>query len=153
MADTSHEHDGTPTYGDTHDHEYRAHYDQSPDRYADRSYEQLRPAYQVGHLAASNRDNFGRDFEEIEPDLQRSWLEELRATHGDWESVRHFARHAYERARGGASVGVSGATFGSIDQRATTLTDTHDRPSYSDPIPAGDPEQVAGEDRAIPGRE
>ena len=138
-------------YEATHDDAYRAHYAERG--YADRSFEQARPAYQVGHLAAVNRDYFGRDFEEIEHDLQRGWLEELHATHGEWETVRHFARHAYERARAAGSAGVPSHLFGTIVQAETTPLDGLERPSFSDPIPPGDPDHVAGEGMPIPGRE
>ena len=106
----------------------------------------------MGHEAAGNRDYFGLDFETIEPELQRGWLEELRATHGDWEAVRRFARHAYESRRGGPAAS-SDRHLGFIDPRATTLPDTSERASFANPIPAGDPDNVAGEGRGIPGRE
>jgi hypothetical protein len=149
MAEMRDEREG-PGFDAVHDEAYRAHYAESG--FADRSYEQLRPAYEMGHLAGGNRDNFGRDFESIEPDLQRGWLDELRATHGDWETVRRFARHAYERVRG-ASPASPGATFGTIARDATTPIDGLERPSFSDPIPPGDPDHVAGAGMPIPGRE
>ena len=136
----------------SHDESYRAHYESSPDRFGDRSYEQIRPAYRIGHLAADNRDFFGRDFEAIEPELQRGWLDELRETHGDWKAVRRFARHAYESRRGGHAANVD-RDLGFIVQEETTLPDTSERVSYADPIPTGDPDNVAGEGRGIPGRD
>src|SRR5512132_519621 len=57
----------------THDDEdyFRRHYERSPSRLADRSYEDVRPAYQIGHLAARNPDYAERKFEDVETDLQR----------------------------------------------------------------------------------
>lgn len=139
-------------YTDTHDAEYRAHYEGSPDRLADRSFEQMRPAYQLGHIAAHNPDYVRRPFAEVERELQAGWNEEMRIRHGDWQTARHFARHAYEHA---TAEGVGGATFGTIDQSEITAigeTEGHQRPSYSDPIPPGDPDHVAGEG-PVPGRE
>src|SRR5688500_18619229 len=43
------------------DHDaFRAHYTSSPERLADRTYEDVTPAYAVGHLAARNPDYTGR---------------------------------------------------------------------------------------------
>lgn len=77
------------------DNNYRQAYEARADRLADRSYEDVRPAYQLGHLASSNPDYSGRNFESIEADLQRGWTNDLRARHGDWSTVRPFAEEAY----------------------------------------------------------
>jgi hypothetical protein len=78
---------------------YRAHYERSPDRLADRTYEQLRPAYVAGHLAARNPDYSGRSFDEIESDLARGWRDCAGQQCADWPAVRGYARSAFERAR------------------------------------------------------
>ena len=84
------------------DHEaFRAHYDASPDRLADRTYDQVTPAYVVGHLAGRNPDWAGRSFEEIEPDLRRAWNDDVARKHGQWSAVRGYARAAFDRARAG----------------------------------------------------
>jgi len=147
--------EGIHRYESSHDEAYRAHYEESPHQLADRSFEQVRPAYQLGHLAATNRDYLGRSFDEIEPELQRGWLDELHRSHGEWEHVKHFARHAYERASGRERPPLD-ASIGQIDPVAMTPsgeTATHERPSYADPIPPGDPDHVLGEEMPIPGRE
>jgi hypothetical protein len=128
-------------YDATHDRRYREHYETSSERLADRSFEQLRPAYQVGHLAAVNSDYFGRDFEEVESDLQRGWTDELHREHGDWESARRFARHAFEQARGNRSTGST--TY--LTSEPIGETESHQRPSFADPIARGDPDRVGGE--------
>jgi hypothetical protein len=84
------------------DEVYRAHYDTSPDRLADRTYEQVRPAYAAGHLASRNPAYAGRSFDEVEADLRRGWTDDLARQHGEWSAVRGYARTAYDRARGGA---------------------------------------------------
>jgi hypothetical protein len=76
---------------------YRAQYESSPERRADQRYEDVRPAYHLGHLARLNPDYAGRSFEEIEPDLERGWTEELRAQCGAWSTIRTFAREGYLR--------------------------------------------------------
>lgn len=129
-------------YTPDHDREYREHYEADAQRRADLPFEVARPAYQLGHLAARNPDYAHRDFDRIEGDLQRGWSEDVRARHGDWEIARRYAREAFarERARHQGRAPVELNLGG---------TDTHQRPSFSDPIPPGDPDRVAG-DRAIP---
>ena len=79
------------------DDTYRQAYETREDRLADRSYEDVRPAYQLGHLASENPDYNGKNFEAIESDLQRGWSNDLRARHGDWATVRPYAEEAYTR--------------------------------------------------------
>src|SRR3954468_13473808 len=50
-------------YSDTDDRYYRETYEGSSTRLADRSYDQVRPAYQLGHVAGMNPDYADRDFE------------------------------------------------------------------------------------------
>jgi hypothetical protein len=78
---------------------YRAHYEGSRDRLADRSYEQVAPAYVAGHLAGRNPDYVGRSFEQVEADLQCGWHGDVAKRCGDWPAVRGYARHAFDRAR------------------------------------------------------
>lgn len=78
---------------------YRAHYDFSPTRLADRSYEVVRPAYLIGHIAGANPMYDGRSFENIEGDLRAGWTEEIRAKHGDWDAARQYAKEAFGRQR------------------------------------------------------
>ena len=77
------------------DNNYRQAYETRPDRLADRTYDDIRPAYQLGHLASENPDYSGMNFERIEMDLQRGWTNDIRARHGDWATVRPFAEEAY----------------------------------------------------------
>lgn len=74
---------------------YRSHYDASDARPADRAYEDVRPAYHLGHVARANPEYEGRAFEEIEPLLERGWTEVLRGRHGEWHVVRAFVREGY----------------------------------------------------------
>ena len=78
---------------------YRAHYDFSPTRLADRSYEVARPAYLIGHIAGANPMYEGLSFEDIEGELRAGWTEEIRTKHGDWDSVRQYAKEAFARQR------------------------------------------------------
>jgi len=83
-------------YGDVDDRHYRTHYEKSGSR-TKRSYDDVRPAYQLGHLASRNPDYRGRDFDTVESDLRRGWSDDIGARHGDWSSVRDYAREGYTR--------------------------------------------------------
>ena len=128
-----------------HDREYRQLYESDADRLADRSYDAVRPAYQLGHLAACNPDYAHRNFEAVEADLRRGWGDEVRARHGDWETARRYAREAFTRQRARRQ----GRTAVELNIGGT---DAHQRPSFADPIPPGDPDGVAGP-RSVPGRD
>ena len=78
---------------------YRAHYDFSPTRLADRSYEVVRPAYLIGHIAGANPMYEELSFEQIEADLRAGWTEEIRAKHGEWDAARQYAKEAFARQR------------------------------------------------------
>lgn len=82
-------------FTDDDDSTYRSSYEKREDRLADRNYDDVRPAYQLGHIASENPDYSGRNFEDIETDLQRGWSNDLRARHGDWAAVRPYAEEAY----------------------------------------------------------
>ncbi len=82
-------------FDDHADNNYRQSYESRSDRLADRTYEDVRPAYQLGHLASENPDYTGKNFESIEEDLQRGWSNDLRARHGDWSTIRPFAQEGY----------------------------------------------------------
>ena len=89
----------------THDDDaaFRSHYERSPNRLADRPYDDVRPAYQLGHLASRNPDYANRNFDDVEGDLRRGWTDDVRSRHGEWESVRGYARDAYDRGRMGTA--------------------------------------------------
>lgn len=96
------------------DRRYREDYEKSPHRLDDRDYEQVRPVYQFGHRAASHPEWRGRNFDEIEADLQKQWGEEHRQRHGEWTRVRPHVRSAYTArtsglAHGPRTVGAHGA--------------------------------------------
>jgi len=63
------------------------------------SYDNYRPAYQLGHLAAQNPDYADRDFDYVENDLRRGWTDDVSQRYGAWENVRDLAREGYDRGR------------------------------------------------------
>lgn len=94
------------------------------------SYDDARPAYQLGHLAGRNPDYANRTFDEVEGDLRRGWTSDIAAKHGDWTSVRSHARAAYERGRtgtGSASRGAMATGGGLMDAAADKMDDLKDR--------------------------
>lgn len=110
-------------FTDEQDRVFRSHF-QHVNRLADRSYEQVRAAYELGVRAAREHGKSGRAFEEIEKDLEGGWLS-VRVSGGDWASVREFARAGFDNALQGRVIGATAA--------GTTVS--HDRPSFSDPVP------------------
>ena len=81
------------------DEHFRTSYEGSERRMDNRSYDDVRPAYQLGHIARQNPNYRGRDFEDVESDLQRGWSAEVSKSSGEWQEVRGFARDAYTRGR------------------------------------------------------
>ena len=81
------------------DAHFREHYAASPRRDAYRRFEDARAAYHAGYLAARNPEYTERDFDEVEEDFRRGWTLDLAEQHGEWPSVRDFARAGYERGR------------------------------------------------------
>jgi hypothetical protein len=76
---------------------YRALYEGSPYRLADRTYDDVRAFYHLGHVASINPDYARRPFEDIEDDLQKGWTPELRSRYGDWSYARQFARESFTK--------------------------------------------------------
>ena len=82
------------------DEEFRSDFASRADAVAStphRSYELVRPAYQLGYLASRNPEYAGRSFAEIEPDLERGWNANAATEAGDWSAMREYARTAYAR--------------------------------------------------------
>lgn len=105
---------------------------------ADRSYDHVRPAYELGSAAARDERYRGRNFEEIETDLENGWLN-VRTDSGEWETVRQYARQAFEAAR---------STGFARDVSELGGTASHGRPSFSDPVADGvDPTSPASEEQ------
>jgi len=77
---------------------YRSHYESSPNRLADRGFEDVRPAYHLGHIAAHNPDYANRNWNDVESDLQRGW-DRSNQKSGDWSTVRPYASEGFNRGR------------------------------------------------------
>lgn len=81
------------------DAHFRTSYEGSNSRLTNRSYDDVRPAYLLGHIARHNPNYLGRDFEAVESDLERGWNADVSRSSGEWQEVRRFARDAYTRGR------------------------------------------------------
>jgi hypothetical protein len=68
---------------------------------AERPYEEVRHAYQLGYLAARNPRYADRDFDDVEPDLGTAWFHAHQHEEGAvaWEHVRVDARRGFEVGR------------------------------------------------------
>ena len=91
-------------YDDNDDQYYRTRYSSqgsgsTSGSRASRSYDEARPAYQVGHIAGMNPDYENRSFDEVERDLERGWSSSEGRNYGEWNDVRNYARDGYERGR------------------------------------------------------
>jgi hypothetical protein len=84
-------------YSEADDEYFRAHYETDEGRLADRGYSDVRPLYQLGHVARNNPDYRGRDFEAIEGDLRRGWTDDARRRYGEWDAVKQWVRAGYTR--------------------------------------------------------
>lgn len=60
------------------------------------SYDDVRPAYQMGHLAGANPDYSNRSFDEIEPHLKGAYAS---SGQSNWDDVRGYASEGYNRGR------------------------------------------------------
>ncbi|HWZ61240.1 MAG TPA: hypothetical protein VNW46_19820 [Gemmatimonadaceae bacterium] len=70
---------------------------------ADLSFDDIRPALQLGYLAGANPDWTGRRFDDVEAELRRGW-ETVALRLCSWESVRDYARDTFDSARAGRPV-------------------------------------------------
>ncbi len=77
---------------------FREHYSAQPNRPADRAYDDVRSAYYLGHIASNNPNFTAREFDEVEPELERGWNSAGERA-GSWASVRGYANAGYARGR------------------------------------------------------
>jgi hypothetical protein len=100
---------------DDDDKYYRSHYESSANATADRKYDDVRPAYHLGHIAAHNPEYQNREWSEVESDLQRGWNSQG-TNSGDWSSVSGYASQGFNRGRS-----ASGGSSASMDRDDSTL--------------------------------
>ncbi|HEX4683073.1 MAG TPA: hypothetical protein VH277_10205 [Gemmatimonadaceae bacterium] len=84
----------------THEDEeyFREHFESVPDRPADRAYDDVRGAYYLGQIASHNPNFTAREFDEVEPELERGWAPHSEK-YGPWSTVRTYAAEGFNRGR------------------------------------------------------
>ena len=107
---------------------YRKRFETSPGRISGRSYDEVKPAYYMGHLASRNPDYLNRSFDDIETDLSRGWTADNK--YGAWDDVRDYAREGFTRGRSTVGTMASG-----IANKADDLKDRVDGNPASRPGP------------------
>jgi hypothetical protein len=80
------------------DAHYRQHFESQP-RLADQSYDDARSAYLLGHIASHNPNFTAREFDEVEPELERGWGSVGEGQLGPWKRARSYAREGYQRGQ------------------------------------------------------
>jgi hypothetical protein len=102
------------------DEYYRSRYESSPNRLADRSYDQVRPVYHLGQIASQNPDYANEEWSAVQVELQRGWTPEHAQKYGDWSTVSSYASEGYSRGRAKLADGrhTASAADGTFD-RAT----------------------------------
>jgi len=111
----------------THEDEdhFRSHFDAQPNRPADRAYDDVRGAYYLGQIASHNPNFTAREFDEVEPELERGWSS-YGDRYGAWTTVRNYAAEGFSRGRSRFDDSVKraraeqeGRTRGELDDRRT----------------------------------
>ena len=79
----------------TEDARWREHYAGRPYAQADRGYAHYERAYRYG--AESRARHTGRDWSEVEPELERGWTEYRGQSRSTWPEIREAAKDAWMR--------------------------------------------------------
>jgi hypothetical protein len=84
----------------THEDEehFRRHFENQPNRPADRGYEDVRGAYYLGKIASHNPNFTARQFDEVAPELEEGWGS-YADKYGTWITVRPYAAEGFARGR------------------------------------------------------
>lgn len=96
---------------------WRETYQREPYYVTGRAYEEYRPAYEMGWIAASR---YPGDFETVEPELSRDWGRARAQSSLEWAQAQPAARAAWDRVRRNPTVTASGTAAGA------TLMDNED---------------------------
>lgn len=88
---------------------YREHFDSH--KAPGVTYSVARPGYLLGHMAARNPGYQGHSFEQIEADLRQGFRSEYGLR---YETIRPYAKHAFERREGGLFPAVLGGLAGAL---------------------------------------
>jgi hypothetical protein len=81
------------------DEYYRSDYEASKFKFADRGYEDIRPTYYLGHVAARNPEYANRNWEDVSGELSRAWTVSNARKYGEWSTVSNYAGSGFTRGR------------------------------------------------------
>jgi hypothetical protein len=90
-------------WGPQEDDYWREAYASRPYALADRSYDYYRPAYRYGAESAARHR--GREWHEVESELESGWEHARGRSAAGWHEVKHAARDAWDRVRQRAAPG------------------------------------------------
>ncbi len=118
----------SPTFTNADDDYYQNHHQSnyaSLNNAADQSvtrpaYNDVRPAYQLGHLAGVNPDYSSNAFDDVEPHLASAYGT---AGHNNWTDVRQYAQDAWSRGRQVGSERLGSTGIGSTTGSDRTAFD------------------------------
>ncbi len=107
------------------DEYYRSSYELSPNRLADRTYDDVRPAYHLGHVAAHNPDYAGKDWNAVQSDLQRGWSADQSKKYGEFSTVSGYAAEGFTRGRStlGNAAGATANAASTVGNKAANAVD------------------------------
>ena len=112
------------------DEYYRGHYESSSTKLADRSYEDVRPAYHLGQIAAQNPDYANKNWNDVQGDLRRGWSDDYAKKYGDWNTASGYASEGFTRGRstlGNAASKTANAASTVGNKAANVVDDMKDR--------------------------
>ena len=106
------------------DEYYRGHYEKSS-KLADRSYDDVAPAYHLGHVAAHNPDYANRNWNDVSSDLQRGWAGDHTRKFGEWSPLSGYAREGFTRGRStlGTAVNKTANAAEQVGNKAANVVD------------------------------
>lgn len=85
-----------PTVEDAY---WRENYSSRPYIQSGRTYYDYQPAYRTGYEAYNRYRDQGKNYDEVEPELQREYESNYRDTPVGWNDARNATRDAWDRAR------------------------------------------------------
>ncbi len=88
---------------------WREQYRTRPYYESGREFEYYEPAYRYGWESAARPNYAGRRFEDIEPELGRTWDAYRGRSRAHWPEIRSATRDAYERVHARTAAGVTRA--------------------------------------------
>jgi hypothetical protein len=89
--------EATRAFGEPQEKASREHFErEARGRTTGHDYDAVRPLYQLGHVAAHKPDYQGRNFRDVEPELERAWGEDQRSRYGAWPEVRGYVGRGFD---------------------------------------------------------